>query len=65
MNKKVLLVFIIIIAAVALLVGAYTISSLFIINAINDPLPRAAAVVNKMAVSQEYQKLISMNDSIE
>src|SRR5437763_15199984 len=62
MNKKVLLIVIVIIAAVAIPVGVYTISPLFINNTINEPLPRTAAVVSQKEASQQYQKFISMNE---
>ena len=62
MNKKILLVIIIIIAAVAIPVGVYTISPLFISNTINEPLPTTAAVANQKEASQQYQKFISMNE---
>ena len=62
MNKKTLIVIIIAIAAVAIPVGVYTISPLFISNTVNEPLPTSAAVINKKVASQEYQKFISMNE---
>jgi Electron transfer DM13 len=62
MNKKVLLIVIVIIAAVAIPVSVYTISPLFINNTINEPLPRTAAVVSQKEASQQYQKFISMNE---
>jgi hypothetical protein len=62
MNKKVLLIVIVIIAAVAIPVSVYTIFPLFINNTINEPLPRTAAVVSQKEASQQYQKFISMNE---
>jgi hypothetical protein len=35
---------------------------LFISNTVNEPLPTTAAVINKQAAAQEYQKFISMNE---
>jgi hypothetical protein len=61
MNKKILFVVIIAIAAIAVPVGIYTISPLFISNTINEPLPITAALINKNEALQQYQKFISMN----
>ena len=65
MNKKILVIVIIVIAAVAIPVGVYTISPLFISSTINEPLPTTTTptdVVNQKEASQEYQKFISMNE---
>jgi Electron transfer DM13 len=63
MNKKILSVIIIVVAAVAIPFGIYTISPLFTSNTVNEPLPTTtAAIVNKKAKVQEYQKFISMNE---
>jgi hypothetical protein len=61
-NKKTLIVIIIAIAAVAIPVGVYTISPLFISNTINEPLPTTAAVANPKEALQQYQKFTSMNE---
>ena len=63
MNKKILIVIIIIVvAAVAIPFGIYTISPLFTSKTVNEPLPTTAALVNKNAASQQYQKFVSMNE---
>jgi Electron transfer DM13 len=63
MNKKILIVIIIVVVvALAIPFAIYTISPLFISNTLNEPLPSTAAVTNKKAASQEYQKFISMNE---
>jgi Electron transfer DM13 len=65
LNKKILIVIIIIIVVVVALAipfAIYTISPLFISNTVNESLPTTAAVTNKKAASQEYQKFISMNE---
>ena len=62
MNKKVLIVIIIVVATVVIPFGIYTISPLFTSNTVNEPLPTTAADVNKTAASQDYQKFVSMND---
>jgi hypothetical protein len=65
MNKKILVIVIIVIAAVAIPVGVYIISPLFISSTINEPLPTTTTptdVVNQKEASQEYQKFISMNE---
>jgi Electron transfer DM13 len=63
MNKKTLIIVIVIIlAVVAVPFGIYTISPLFTSNTVNEPLPTTVTVVNKNEASQEYQKFVSMND---
>lgn len=61
MNKKILIVIIITVAAVGIPIAAYTISPLFISNSINEPLPATVGVANQKEASQEYQKFVSMN----
>jgi Electron transfer DM13 len=61
-SKKILFVIIIVVVALAISFAIYTISPLFISNTVNEPLPTTAAVTNKKAASQEYQKFISMNE---
>ena len=65
MNKKILIIIVIIVVVVALAIpfAIYTISPLFISNTINEPLPTTAAITNKKAASQEYQKFISGDQS--
>jgi hypothetical protein len=62
MNKKILAVIIIVVAAVVIPTGIYTISPLFISNTVNEPLTTTTTVINKNTASQEYQKFISMNE---
>jgi flagellar basal body-associated protein FliL len=63
MNKKILnVIIIVVVAAVVIPIGIYTISPLFTSNTVNEPLPTTAAIVNKNSASQEYQKFISTNE---
>ena len=62
MNKKIVIVIVLVVAAVAIPFGIYTISPLFTSSTVNEPLPTTAAIVNKNTASQEYQKFISMNE---
>lgn len=62
MNKKILIVIIITVAAVGIPIVAYTISPLFISNSINEPLPATVGVANQKEASQQYQKFVSMNE---
>ena len=62
MNKKTVIVIVIVIAAVIIPFGIYTISPLFTSNTLNEPLPVTVASVNRNAASQDYQKFVSMND---
>ena len=63
LNKKIIIVIIIVVVvALAIPFAIYTISPLFISNTVNEPLPTTAAVTDKKAASQEYQKFISMNE---
>jgi len=52
----------IVISAVIIPFGIYTISPLFTSNTLNEPLPVTVASVNRNAASQDYQKFVSMND---
>jgi hypothetical protein len=61
-NKKTVIVIVIVVAAVAIPFGIYTISPLFISSTVNEPLPTTAAIINKNTASQEYQKFVSMNE---
>lgn len=65
MNKKVLIIVIIAVAAISIPTAVYTISPLFISNTIDEPLPKTTSPttnnINQKAASQEYQKFISMN----
>lgn len=61
-KKKTLIVITIVIAAVVIPFGIYTISPLFTSSTLNEPLPITVASVNKNAASQDYQKFVSMND---
>jgi hypothetical protein len=62
MNKKILVVISIVIAAIIIPFGIYTISPLFTSNTVNEPLPTTAAGVNKNTALYDYQKFVSMND---
>jgi Electron transfer DM13 len=62
MNKKIVIVIVLVVAAVAIPFGIYTISPLFTSSTVNEPLPTTAAIVNKNTASQDYQKFISMNE---
>ena len=62
MNKKIVIVIVLVVAAVAIPFGIYTISPLFTSSTVNEPLPTTAAIVNKNTASQEYQKFVSMNE---
>jgi hypothetical protein len=55
-------IIIVVVAAVMISTGLYTISPLFTSNTVNEPLPTTAAIINKKVASQEYQKFISMNE---
>lgn len=65
MNKKVLIIVIIAVAAISIPTAVYTISPLFISNTIDEPLPKTTSPttnnINPKEASQEYQKFISMN----
>jgi electron transfer DM13 len=62
MNKKILIVIIIAVAAIVIPFSIYTISPLFTSNTVNEPLPTTAAGVNKNTAIHDYQKFVSMND---
>ena len=61
MKKKLLIVISIVIAAIVIPFGIYSISPLFTSNTINEPLPTTAAGVNKNSALQDYQKFVSMS----
>ena len=61
MNKKILIVINIVVAAIVISFGIYTISPLFTSNTVNEPLPTTASV-NKNTALHDYQKFVSMND---
>jgi Electron transfer DM13 len=60
MNKKAIIV-IIIIAAIAIPVGIYTVSPLFINTTVNEPLPTSSSVTDL----QKFQEFMSMNSEEE
>ncbi|MDQ3854334.1 MAG: DM13 domain-containing protein [Thermoproteota archaeon] len=60
MNKKVIIV-VIIIAAIAIPVGIYTVSPLFINTTVNEPLPTTSSVIDL----QKFQEFMSMNSEEE
>src|SRR5215831_16473006 len=62
MNKKILIVVSIVVAAIVIPFGIYAISPLFTNNTVNEPLPTTATGVNKNAALQDYQKFVSMSD---
>jgi hypothetical protein len=62
MNKKIVIVIVLVVAAVAVPFGIYTLSPLFTSSTVNEPLSTTAAIVNKNTASQDYQKFISMNE---
>jgi flagellar basal body-associated protein FliL len=63
LNKKILIVIIIVVVvALAIPFAIYTISPLFISNTVNEPLPTTAAVTDKKAASQAYQRFTSLNE---
>ena len=59
MNKKAIIV-VIIIAAIAIPVGIYTVSPLFINNIVDEPLPTSSD-----ADLQKFQEFMSMNSEPE
>ena len=61
MNKKAIIV-IIIIAAIAIPVGIYTVSPLFINTIVNEPLPTTSSSVTDL---QKFQEFMSMNNEQE
>lgn len=62
MNKKILVVISIVIAAIIIPFGIYAISPLFTSNTVNEPLPTTVAGVNKNTALHDYQKFVSMSD---
>ena len=65
MVKQILIVFIIVVVALAIPFAIYTISPLFITNTVNEPLPPSITtnqIVDKDTSLQEYQKFNSMNE---
>jgi hypothetical protein len=60
MNKKSIIV-VIIIAAIAIPVGIYTVSPLFINTTVNEPLPTTSSVTDL----QKFQEFMSMNNEQE
>jgi hypothetical protein len=60
MNKKSIIV-IIIIAAIAIPVGIYTVSPLFINTIVNEPLPTSSSITDL----QKFQEFMSMNNEQE
>jgi hypothetical protein len=62
MNKRIKIVISIVVAAIVIPFGIYTISPLFTSNTVNEPLPTTAAGVNKNTALQDYQKFVSMSD---
>jgi hypothetical protein len=61
MNKKNAIIVIIIIAAIAIPVGIYTVSPLFINTTVNEPLPTSSSVTDL----QKFQEFMSMNNEEE
>ncbi|HJR47860.1 MAG TPA: DM13 domain-containing protein [Nitrososphaeraceae archaeon] len=61
MNKKKAIIVVIIIAAIAIPVGIYTVSPLFINTTVNEPLPTSSSVTDL----QKFQEFMSMNSEEE
>jgi Electron transfer DM13 len=61
MNKKKAIIVVIIIAAIAIPVGIYTVSPLFINTTVNEPLPTSSSVTDL----QKFQEFMSMNNEEE
>jgi electron transfer DM13 len=61
MNKKKAIIVVIIIAAIAIPVGIYTVSPLFINTTVNEPLPTSSSVTEL----QKFQEFMSMNSEEE
>src|SRR5918999_4955716 len=61
MNKKRAIIVVIIIAAVAIPVGIYTVSPLFINTTVNEPLPTSSSVTDL----QKFQEFMSVNSEEE
>lgn len=62
MNKKILIVIPILIAAIVIPLGLYAISPLFTSNTVNESLPSTAANISNNTALHDYQKFVSMND---
>lgn len=62
MNKKKAIIVVIIIAAIAIPVGIYTVSPLFINTTVNEPLPTSSSSVTDL---QKFQEFMSMNNEEE
>ena len=61
MNKKKAIIVVIIIAAIAIPVGIYTVSPLFINTTVNEPFPTSSSVTDL----QKFQEFMSMNSEEE
>jgi hypothetical protein len=61
MNKKKSIIVIIIIAAIAIPVGIYTVSPVFINTTVNEPLPTTSSITDL----QKFQEFMSMNNEEE
>src|SRR5689334_7969590 len=62
MNKKILIIITILIAAIVIPLGLYAISPLFTSNTVNESLPSTAANISNNTALHDYQKFVSMND---
>jgi hypothetical protein len=58
MNKRKVIIIVIIIAAIAIPVGIYTVSPLFINTTVNEPLPTTSS----LTALQKFQEFMSMNN---
>jgi hypothetical protein len=58
MNKRKIIIVVIIIAAIAIPVGIYTVSPLFINTTVNEPLPTTSSLTDL----QKFQEFMSMNN---
>jgi hypothetical protein len=63
MNKKRAIIVVIIIAAIAIPVGIYTVSPLFINTTVNEPLPTTSS--SSVTDLQRFQEFMSMNNEQE
>ena len=61
MNKKKAIIVVIIIAAIAIPLGIYTVSPLFINTIVNEPLPTTGSITDL----QRFQEFMSMNNEQE
>ena len=62
MNKNILIIITILIAAIVIPLGLYAISPLFTSNTVNESLPSTAANISNNTALHDYQKFVSMND---